>query len=232
MRRTFDHARNHGRRAAFGRQDVGHRQDREDPDGRGQKVGVVKFDSLSTSDDEIYVAPVCSRSVGLAGSVCPDHFFVSNIDDCVGWGRRNGARHADRRERRAVQPLLAAYPRRAGDLRRRQSLGRAYAAQDRPHAETRRRGGDHQGRHRLAGRTRGVRPSMSRLANPRARRAVLQRRDRTGRGRTGVPHRRGAAYRDAGGAAAALSHAVGRLPLLHRRNLRSAATISAATCAR
>ncbi len=57
---------------------------------RGQKVGVVKFDSLSTSDKEIYDRAGLPAIVGLAGSVCPDHFFVSNIDDCVGWGRRIG----------------------------------------------------------------------------------------------------------------------------------------------
>ena len=29
-------------------------------------------------------------ATGLAGNVCPDHFFVSNIDDCLGWGRKSG----------------------------------------------------------------------------------------------------------------------------------------------
>ncbi|MBR9973436.1 GTP-binding protein [Magnetospirillum sulfuroxidans] len=54
---------------------------------RGQRVGVVKFDSLATSDDEIYARAGLPVAVGLAGSVCPDHFFVSNIDDCLTWGR-------------------------------------------------------------------------------------------------------------------------------------------------
>ena len=54
---------------------------------RGLRVGVVKFDSLSTNDDEIYARAGLPVAVGLAGNVCPDHFFVSNIDDCLTWGR-------------------------------------------------------------------------------------------------------------------------------------------------
>jgi Ni2+-binding GTPase involved in maturation of urease and hydrogenase len=59
--------------------------------GRGQKIAIVKFDALSTTDDEIYARASLPVTVGLAGNVCPDHFFVSNIDDCLGWGRRAGA---------------------------------------------------------------------------------------------------------------------------------------------
>jgi Ni2+-binding GTPase involved in maturation of urease and hydrogenase len=53
----------------------------------GQRVGIVKFDSLSTSDDEVYERAGLPVVVGLSGNVCPDHFFVTNIDDCLGWGR-------------------------------------------------------------------------------------------------------------------------------------------------
>lgn len=56
----------------------------------GRKVGVVKFDSLSTRDDETYARAGLDVAVGLAGNVCPDHFFVSNIDDCLGWARGRG----------------------------------------------------------------------------------------------------------------------------------------------
>lgn len=58
--------------------------------GRGQLVGVAKFDSLATSDDQIYARAGLPVVVGLAGNVCPDHFFVSNIDDCLGWGLARG----------------------------------------------------------------------------------------------------------------------------------------------
>jgi len=56
----------------------------------GLKVGVVKFDSLSTSDDERYRKHGIEVVVGLAGGLCPDHFFVTNIEDCLAWGQRAG----------------------------------------------------------------------------------------------------------------------------------------------
>lgn len=56
----------------------------------GRKVGIVKFDSLSTTDDAVYARAGLPVVVGLSGSVCPDHFFVTNIDDCLNWGRDAG----------------------------------------------------------------------------------------------------------------------------------------------
>lgn len=58
-------------------------------EGRQPRVGVVKFDSLSTMDDALYQAAGLPVAVGLAGNVCPDHFFVSNIEDCLDWGQRS-----------------------------------------------------------------------------------------------------------------------------------------------
>jgi Ni2+-binding GTPase involved in maturation of urease and hydrogenase len=57
----------------------------------GLKLAVVKFDCLSAGDEEIYRRAGLPVAVGLAGSVCPDHFFVSNIDDCLQWAERLGA---------------------------------------------------------------------------------------------------------------------------------------------
>lgn len=56
----------------------------------GQRVGVVKFDSLSTEDDTAYRAQGVPVQVGLSGGQCPDHFFVSNIADGLAWGERQG----------------------------------------------------------------------------------------------------------------------------------------------
>lgn len=56
----------------------------------GLKVGVAKFDSLSTSDDDTYGRSGVPVVVGLSGGLCPDHFFVTNIEDCLDWGRRQG----------------------------------------------------------------------------------------------------------------------------------------------
>jgi Ni2+-binding GTPase involved in maturation of urease and hydrogenase len=57
---------------------------------KGLKVGVAKFDSLSTSDDELYAQRNIPVAVGLAGALCPDHYFVSNVEDCLAWGQRQG----------------------------------------------------------------------------------------------------------------------------------------------
>ena len=57
---------------------------------QGRKVGVVKFDALSTADDELYRRQAVPIRVGLSGALCPDHFFVTNIDDCLSWGVQQG----------------------------------------------------------------------------------------------------------------------------------------------
>lgn len=54
---------------------------------RGLKVGVVKFDCLYTDDDELYRKAGVPVKKGLSGSLCPDHYFVSNIEEVVQWGR-------------------------------------------------------------------------------------------------------------------------------------------------
>src|SRR3712207_2609312 len=55
---------------------------------QGMKVGVVKFDCLYTEDDILYEKMGIPVKKGLSGSVCPDHFFVSNIEEVVQWGRK------------------------------------------------------------------------------------------------------------------------------------------------
>lgn len=53
------------------------------------RVGVVKFDCLSTSDRPLYEKAGVPVIVGVSGNQCPDHYFVSNIEDCVRWGNEN-----------------------------------------------------------------------------------------------------------------------------------------------
>ncbi|WP_410209024.1 GTP-binding protein [Fusobacterium sp.] len=55
---------------------------------QGIKVGVVKFDCLYTDDDKIYESCGIPVKKGLSGALCPDHFFVSNIEEVVKWGIR------------------------------------------------------------------------------------------------------------------------------------------------
>ena len=56
----------------------------------GQNVGVVKFDCLFTDDDELYRKNGIAVRKGLAGALCPDHYFVSNVEECVQWGLLEG----------------------------------------------------------------------------------------------------------------------------------------------
>jgi Ni2+-binding GTPase involved in maturation of urease and hydrogenase len=53
-------------------------------------VGVVKFDCLATQDDEVYERHGIPVKKGLSGALCPDHFFVSNVEEVVQWGIASG----------------------------------------------------------------------------------------------------------------------------------------------
>ncbi|MCR2043587.1 GTP-binding protein [Anaerosalibacter massiliensis] len=55
---------------------------------RGISVGVVKFDCLYTDDDILYEKAGVPVRKGLSGSLCPDHFFISNIEEVVQWGKK------------------------------------------------------------------------------------------------------------------------------------------------
>jgi Ni2+-binding GTPase involved in maturation of urease and hydrogenase len=56
---------------------------------RNLDVGVVKFDCLYTDDDKLYEKINVPVKKGLSGSLCPDHYFVSNIEEVVKWGKEN-----------------------------------------------------------------------------------------------------------------------------------------------
>jgi Ni2+-binding GTPase involved in maturation of urease and hydrogenase len=56
----------------------------------GMKVGVIKFDCLVSDDHLRYTkAGICVKT-GLSGGLCPDHFFISNIEAGVQWGLAKG----------------------------------------------------------------------------------------------------------------------------------------------
>ncbi|QVK20235.1 hypothetical protein KHQ82_07860 [Mycoplasmatota bacterium] len=57
---------------------------------RGVKVGVVKFDCLYTDDDILYEKIGVPVKKGLSGSLCPDHYFISNVEEVVQWGQAKG----------------------------------------------------------------------------------------------------------------------------------------------
>lgn len=55
----------------------------------GLKIGIIKFDCLSTLDNERYEKANIPVKIGLSGNLCPDHFYISNINDGVNWAKEN-----------------------------------------------------------------------------------------------------------------------------------------------
>ena len=53
-------------------------------------VGVVKFDSLTSFDHQRYDEQQIPNLTAFAGKICPDHFFVSNVERAVEWGTKKG----------------------------------------------------------------------------------------------------------------------------------------------
>lgn len=56
----------------------------------GKNTGVIKMDCLVSDDAAVYKKWGIPAGTGISGNLCPDHFFVSNIEDCVQWGIRRG----------------------------------------------------------------------------------------------------------------------------------------------
>ncbi|MBN2752739.1 MAG: hypothetical protein JXQ84_08530 [Rhodospirillaceae bacterium] len=58
----------------------------------GRKPAAVKFDTRSTADAERlkrdFGIPTIS---GLSDYLCPDHYFVSNMEEAIAWGHHHGA---------------------------------------------------------------------------------------------------------------------------------------------
>ena len=51
-------------------------------------IGVIKFDCLYTDDDILYKKAGIKVKKGLSGGLCPDHYFVSNIEEAFAWGQK------------------------------------------------------------------------------------------------------------------------------------------------
>ncbi len=54
------------------------------------QIGVVKFDCLTSFDNLRYEEMGVRVETGFSGKLCPDHFFVSNIEAAVEWGLKCG----------------------------------------------------------------------------------------------------------------------------------------------
>jgi Ni2+-binding GTPase involved in regulation of expression and maturation of urease and hydrogenase len=53
------------------------------------RIGVVKFDCLTSFDNQRYEEQGVHVETGFSGKLCPDHFFVSNVEAAVEWGIRS-----------------------------------------------------------------------------------------------------------------------------------------------
>ncbi len=61
----------------------------ESVEGLKAQCGVIKFDCISSLDEERYTQAGITAQTGIAGNLCPDHYFVSNIEACLDWARQN-----------------------------------------------------------------------------------------------------------------------------------------------
>ena len=52
--------------------------------------GVIKFDCISSLDEELYANHGITARTGIAGNLCPDHYFVANIEECLQWASLQG----------------------------------------------------------------------------------------------------------------------------------------------
>jgi Ni2+-binding GTPase involved in maturation of urease and hydrogenase len=58
----------------------------------GVKVAVAKFDALATGDDAFYRTELGIPAIkGLSDYVCPDHYYVSNLEEVHAWGKQQQA---------------------------------------------------------------------------------------------------------------------------------------------
>lgn len=58
----------------------------------GVKAAAVKFDTLSTVDDRTYRDQLGIPAIqGLSDYLCPDHYFVSNLEEAYNWGLSQNA---------------------------------------------------------------------------------------------------------------------------------------------
>lgn len=60
----------------------------------GARVAAVKFDTKSSLDPELYRERLGIPALGgISGYLCPDHYFISNMEEALDWGKQQGADH-------------------------------------------------------------------------------------------------------------------------------------------
>lgn len=56
----------------------------------GTDAGVIKFDCLSAYDELRYQKAGVPVLTGISANMCPDHYYISNIEEGVTWAREKG----------------------------------------------------------------------------------------------------------------------------------------------
>ena len=56
----------------------------------GNRIGACKFDCLQTEDDKLYAASGIPSIKGLSAELCPDHYYITNIQLVYDWGQKEG----------------------------------------------------------------------------------------------------------------------------------------------
>lgn len=58
----------------------------------GGAVAAVKFDTRSSLDPEMYMKKLGIPAIGgISGYLCPDHYFISNMEEAMDWGNTQKA---------------------------------------------------------------------------------------------------------------------------------------------
>ena len=58
----------------------------------GEKVAAVKFDTQSSADPDMYRERLGIPALGgMSGYLCPDHYFISNMEEALDWGKSRQA---------------------------------------------------------------------------------------------------------------------------------------------
>lgn len=55
-----------------------------------EEIGIVKFDCLTSFDNLRYEEKGIRVATGFSGKLCPDHFFVSNVESAFEWAVKSG----------------------------------------------------------------------------------------------------------------------------------------------
>ncbi len=59
---------------------------------QGLRIAAAKFDALVTRDDEYFRTKVSIPAIkGLSDYICPDHYYVSNVQEVIEWGKKENA---------------------------------------------------------------------------------------------------------------------------------------------